>query len=69
MCFVSCLSAELDLIGPDAFLGLARNLDTNTRFSSFVCGFILFGFGMVWLGEVFLEWDGVRFEIEIGWEE
>jgi len=49
MCFVlfSYLSAELDLIGPDAFLGLARNLDTNTRFySSFVCCFVVFGFGL-----------------------
>jgi hypothetical protein len=45
----SCLSAELDLIGLDAFLGWARNLDTNTRFFSFLC-FIVFGFGLVWLG-------------------
>jgi len=58
----SCLSAELDLTGPDAFLGWARDLDTNTRFFLLLYVVLLcLGLGLVWFGlaRYFLEWNEI----------
>jgi hypothetical protein len=54
----SCLSVELDPIGLTlSWVGLGIWTRIPEFSSSFVCGVIVFGLGLVWLG--FLEWNEI----------